>query len=151
MRQELQKYQVSLLFDDAAWLAFSSPSLSAAIPLTSWSLQFPLSPFILLRWLPLATLSRHQMAKTGGRGDAPVSLSLYHLAAPRCHHFPVLILSHIPFPFFFLTRLTAHSLPGLSWTVQVLLLHTYKYIQKHNWVEIKHRGKDYTIYCVKLN
>lgn len=95
VRQELQKYLAPLLFADAAWLTFSSHSLSAAIPLTSWSLHFPLSPFLFLRWLPLATPSRHQMAKAGGRGDALVFLSLYHLAAPCCH-FPVLIPPHSP-------------------------------------------------------
>lgn len=48
-------------------LASYSPSLSAAIPLTRWSLHFPFFPF-LLGWLPLATPPWHKIAKTGGWG-----------------------------------------------------------------------------------
>lgn len=77
-------------------MLFGSLCIPPAVLLTSWSLHFPLSPFLSLRWLPLATPSRHQMAKAGGRGDAPISPSLYHLPAQYYHPSPVLILSHVP-------------------------------------------------------
>lgn len=60
----------------------------------AYSLQkFPLSPILLLAWLPLATPSPHQMAKAGGRGDAPISPSPLSLSVITL--LLALILSHI--------------------------------------------------------
>lgn len=93
-----QAMQVSLLFADAVWLCcHSSYQLVSSFPSFSLSSARMVAP---------SNTVRHQMAKAGGRGDAPISL---FPLSPCCSALSPFPGTHsLPL----LTHFAAHSLPA---------------------------------------